>query len=449
MASQWKRLVYAIVYAVYLGEKVKPIQESIRRSLSRYRVAGTDLDRRISGIVYNIFRNQGLIDHIVHAITGISLDKTDPLIRSILRTIAYIYQLDTRSGSGFRRTVRKYCLKLLFEKYPHDKAMKFKGAADLLCRSKWIPGSWEEEIMYRYKVSPELYQALDKAFKLLGEDLDQFLRFTLKPLPHVFRVNKLKASRNAIIRYLRDHGYHVEPGQYSSQAIRIYGSLGHEILRLVETGILVPQDESSMVAVEILDPHEDMEIADLCAAPGGKTTYIAERTRLRSRIYSFEIYRDRVKRLQLLLERTGTGKAVRVYVMDAREALHVLGANSMDRVLVDPPCSTTGALARNPDARWRYRGSDVEELSKLQYEILETGWKLLRPGGLLLYTTCSVLPWEGEYVVSRLMKEYSGVRVVELKEPFTQSKILSPTMRAWPHRHGVIGFYYALLMKST
>ena len=448
MTSLWKKYVYAIIYAVSMGEKIKPIQESIRRSLNKYHLSSSKFDRKVSGLTYNIFRNLGLIDQIIYSMTKINIKEYDLFIRGILRIIAYIYQLDKLSGSETKKTIRKYCIKYLFEKYPLDKAVKIKNYIIILSSSKWTPITDEEEIMLKYKVSPELYTALYKAFKILGEDLDTFLIETLKPLPHVFRVNSLKASRDAIIKYLRDSGYSVEKGKYSNQAVRIYGSLGKEVLRLVETGILVPQDESSMVAVELLDPWENMDIADLCAAPGGKTTYIAERTSLRSRIYSFELYKDRVKRLRLLLERTGTEKAVQIYVMDARRAFEKLGTNSMDRVLVDPPCSTTGALARNPDVRWRYNEKDVEKLIELQYEILEAGWKILRRGGLLLYTTCSVLPWEGEYVISKFLKNKGDVEIIKLSKPFARSGILPSTMRSWPHRHGVIGFYYALMKKK-
>ncbi|RLG80626.1 MAG: hypothetical protein DRO40_10875, partial [Thermoprotei archaeon] len=253
MVSLWKKYVYAIIYAVSMGEKIKPVQESIRRSLNKYHLSSSKFDRKVSGLVYNIFRNQGLIDQIIYSMTKINVKELDLFMRGILRIIAYIYQLDKLSGSETKKTIRKYCIKYLFEKYPLDKAVEIKNYITILSSSKWIPVLDEEKIMLKYKVSPELYRALYKAFKLLEEDLEAFLIETLKPLPHVFRVNSLKASRDAIIKYLRDSGYSVEKGKYSNQAIKIYGSLGKEVLRLVETGILIPQDESSMVAVELLD----------------------------------------------------------------------------------------------------------------------------------------------------------------------------------------------------
>ena len=253
---------------------------------------------------------------------------------------------------------------------------------------------------------------------------------------------------DAIINYLSSYGYSVERGTYSSQAIKIKGSLGKEIIKLVETGILVPQDESSMVAAELLSPRPSSKIADLCAAPGGKTTYLAEITSHKSEIHSFEIYKDRAKRLRLLLDRTGTSDVVRIYVEDARKAPLILGNESMDYVLVDPPCSSTGALARNPDVRWRYRQEDVEKLSILQYEILSAGWKILKKNGRLLYTVCSVLPLEGEYVIKKFIEEHKDAKLIDLGKPFKKSPILPQTMRAWPHIHGTIGFFYALLEKD-
>ncbi len=446
--KQWQNFVYLVFEAVYLGEKIKPIQEAIRRVASRRSSISLDLDRKASGIVYNVFRNLGLLDRIIERITGVNVSSSHPIARCVLRTVAYIYHVDTRAKGSLRKTFKRYAIKYLASRLGRD-ADKYIEAVKAITASKYTPLSTDEKIMMEYRVSPELYYTITSALLELKEDPWEFLTYTLKPHPHVFRVNKLKASRKAIIRYLSQQGYSVSEGKYSRQAIQISGSLGRDVIRFIETGILVPQDESSMVAVELLDPRGGMEIADLCAAPGGKTTYIAELTGLKATIHSFEIYRDRVRRLRRLLERTGTLEAVRIYIDDARRAPEILGKESMDRVLVDPPCTTTGALARNPDARWRFRRKDLEELIRLQYEILEAGWSILRRGGLLLYTTCSVLPHEGEYIVEKLLRNHSNASLIALTTPFKPSPLLHGTMRAWPHLHGTIGFFYALVKKES
>ncbi len=440
----WRRFIRALIEAVALAETVKPIQEAVRRSLSRYRLAGSGLDPRVSGITYNIYRSLGLVDAIIRGLAGLDPAGLDAYARAALRVVAYTHHLDEKMGPVARRTVRR----LVAAELRRRGLDNLVGAVEAIASREWRPRGELEEAMLRYRVSPETYRALREALSLLGEPLDVFLRETLRPHPHVFRVNTLKASPDAILRHLRDIGVDAEPGRYTWRAIRINGGLRGEVVRFIETGVLVPQDESSIVAVELLSPRPGEPIADLCAAPGGKTTLLAEITRLRSRIYSFETSRKRGKRLHLLLERTGTGKAVTVYYMDARSAPEILGEESMAYVLLDPPCSSTGALARNPDVRWRYNPAEIREIAELQYELLEAGWRLLRPGGRLMYTVCSVLPWEGESHIKRFLEKHPDAKLVPLTKPFKQSPLLPGTMRAWPHVHRTIGFYYALLEKS-
>ena len=445
----YKRIVYAIIESVLYGEREKPIQKVLRRMLRRYGLQGSIHDPKISGIVYNIFRNLGLIDRIIYSATGFDVSELNPIERSILRALTYMLHVDERGASReFLRKMKRYAIRYAEEKMNAIQTDRVKTLINRIALSEWKPRSFDEKIMVEYRISPKLYNVLAKALGELREDIDRFLKFTLTPPPHVFRVNSLKASRENIIELLRSKGVSVEAGKYSPQAIRITGSLKRDVIELVEKGVLVPQDESSMVAIELLNPKEGMDIADLCAAPGGKTTYLAEKTRLKARIHSFEIFEDRARRLKKLLKKTNTDSVVKVYVMDARYADKVLGRESMDQVVIDPPCSSTGALARNPDVRWRYDEDELERINRLQKELLETGWKILKPGGRLLYTTCSVLPSEGEYVIKDFVKKHDDATIIDLNKPFKKSPIFPQTMRAWPHIHNVTGFFYAILEKK-
>ncbi len=443
-AKDYERMIYAVIEAVRQGEKIKPVQEPIRRAMVKYKLQGTPLDRLASGIIYSVFRNLGIVDKIIEEITGKKPYELDSITRSVLRLVTYVLQLDPRAGHSLKHTVTRYAKKYLALCARTDNIEYINKIA----KTKWRPKSPEEKILLEYRVSPSLYYALRNSFDLLGEDLEAFLALTYKQYTKTFRVNTLKASRKAILVFLKKAGYSVEPGRYSRNAIIIYGPLGKDAVKLIETGILTPQDESSMVAVELLDPKPGTRIADLCSAPGGKTSYLAEYTGLKSEIHSFEIYSDRAKRLRALLERTGTLKAVTIHVEDARKAPEILGEETMDYVLVDPPCSSTGALARNPDVRWRYRDEDIREITRLQRELLEAGWRLLRPSGRLLYTVCSVLVEEGEKIIKEFTESHDDAELIHLTKPFKPSPLLPGTMRAYPHIHGTIGFYYALLRKK-
>ena len=441
-----RKIVHAVVEAVIRGEEIKPVQEAVRRVFYRYGITDETLFRRFSGLTYNLFKNYGLIDYIVEKICNIKARNTDALTRGILRVAGYVLQVDPIIDDKWRHRFYRYLIDYAKKKLgPH--AATVLNAIEKLNSTKWRPQTGYEKLMVRYRIYPGLYELIKDALTRLGENPEELLKSIEKPPPHTFRVNQLKASPKAILNYLKTMGYKVEPGRYSPRAIRLYGSLGRDVLRLIETGVITPQDEASMIAVELLPLEEGLVVADLCAAPGNKTSYLAELTKLKVEIHAFDINRDRIKRMKSLLERTGTDKAVRIYHADARRATDILGLESVDIALVDPPCSSTGAIARNPDVRWRFNASELEDVNRLQKQILSEAVKLTRRGGYILYTTCSLLPSEGEEVVKYVLSEYNELKIVRTVEPFKESPVLPSTMRSYPHLHNVTGFYYALLKK--
>ena len=443
-----EKTVYAMIESIVLGEKFKPIQKCIRRCLSKYGIIGTPIDRKASAIVYNVFRSLGLNDRIIESTCNVRVEELDRRVRGALRLVAYIYHVDKKCSRRIRELIKKYTLKYIARIVGLEKAKKYESMIIRITGTHWRPSSSIDEVVYTYRVSPKLYSVLREALRILNEDVELFLKSTLKPPPHTLRVNRLKADVDNVIRELTSIGCIVERGRYSSNAIIVRGGFPRRLVEMIENGILIPQDEASMVAVELLDPREGMDIADLCAAPGGKTTYLAEYTNLKARIYSFEIFEDRARRLRKLLKRTSTSSVVKVYVMDARNSVKVLGEESMDIVLIDPPCSSTGALAKNPDVRWRYDEKSLNSIVKLQRTLLDVGFKLLKPGGRMMYTTCSVLPWENEYIVKDFIEKHSNAKLIALSRPFKKSPILQETLRSWPHIHNVTGFFYALIEKK-
>jgi 16S rRNA (cytosine967-C5)-methyltransferase len=206
----------------------------------------------------------------------------------------------------------------------------------------------------------------------------------------------------------------------------------------------VIQEESAALAALILDPKPGEFVVDLCAAPGGKTEHMGELMRNKGVIHAFDVDSARIRRMRELLRKTGV-RIVRIHRADGRTAPKKLGRGVADKVLVDPPCTSDGTLPKNPDLRWRMYEAEVPKLAQLQYELLVAASKLVRPGGRILYTTCSLLPEEDEEVVRRFLERNTDFRLIPLSGPYDQSSMLSGTMRAWPHRHGTIGFFYALI----
>ena len=138
---------------------------------------------------------------------------------------------------------------------------------------------------------------------------------------------------------------------------------------------------------------------------------------------------------------------MKIHVRDSREASKVLGEEIADKVLLDAPCTSSGTIMKNHELRWRIMEKKIFEMAKLQLEMLEAGFKLLKPGGRILYTTCSLFKEENEDVVAKFLKRHSNARLVPLNGPFDQG-FLPGTMRAWPHKHETLGFFYALIEKK-
>jgi 16S rRNA (cytosine967-C5)-methyltransferase len=285
--------------------------------------------------------------------------------------------------------------------------------------------------------------------RLLGweEARRLFEAYNKKPMLS-FRVNTLKASVEEVVEELRREGLSPVVSPRVPTVVKVEGPFRFEKSPLYREGKIVVQEEASAAAALLLSPEPGMTVVDLCAAPGGKTSHLAELMRNKGRIYAFDVDRIRIDRMREVLRRTGTDRIVRIIRADARRAPRILGREVADRVLVDPPCTSTGTIAKNPELRWRLREDAIPEIARLQLELLRAGVELLRPGGLLLYTVCSVLPEEGEEVVERILEENPRLRLVPLDKPYTPSPRLPGTMRSWPHQHQTTGFYYALVKKK-
>jgi 16S rRNA (cytosine967-C5)-methyltransferase len=227
-----------------------------------------------------------------------------------------------------------------------------------------------------------------------------------EPAEPALRVNTLRADRDRLIGKLREAGVDAAPAAgpwplAAPEQIAIEGRSGDLVPELVGAGELTPQSRGSAAAVELLDPQPGEHVLDLCAGPGIKTGQIAARMADRGEVISVERDPGRAAEVAGQARRLGL-RSVTVIEADAAAAGMAVG---FDRVLVDPPCSDLGALASRPDARWRKSPRTVERLAELQAEILRRGLEVLRPGGTLVYSTCTISRREGEDQVAALEAE--------------------------------------------
>ncbi|MFD1018122.1 16S rRNA (cytosine(967)-C(5))-methyltransferase RsmB [Thalassobacillus hwangdonensis] len=227
--------------------------------------------------------------------------------------------------------------------------------------------------------------------------------------PMSIRVQPLKMSREAVIDRLIQDGYEAVISKLSPQGLIITKG---NILKhaLFNEGVLTVQDQSSMLAGEMLGVAEDMTVLDACSAPGGKTTHLAEKMKNQGRIYAYDLHQKKVdlvskKAKQLGLDIIQTGQA------DSRQLLDKHEKETFDRILLDAPCSGLGVLRGKPDIKYHKQEKDILALSSIQDELLESVSPLLKKDGKLLYSTCTVDEAENEQVIRRFLKNHPDFMV--------------------------------------
>ncbi len=443
-----EKVMIAFLEALEAAETRKPAQVYKREVFRRYGLLGTRYDRVFTAIMYKMLRMAGVLDRAVAWALGVPVSEVeswDPLLRQSLRLAAFIAQFDDVKDRGLAYALTRYGMKYVASRLGWREARKIHRVLTKLWDNPWKPQSREEELMVKYLVPPILVESVTPL--LDPGEMEEFLEALNREPVNSLRVNSLKANVEEVLRELRSSGLEAWPSERVPGVVRYRGPFNQILQRLVEEGKVVPQDESSAAAALLVDPKPGEFIVDLCAAPGGKATHMAELSRLQARIVAFDIHWDRLERMKMLVEATGTSQAIAMVKGDALNAPKILGRGVADKVLLDPPCSTTGSLHKNVDARWRLRREKIEELAETQKKMLATGVEVLKPGGRLVYTVCSVLPQEGEYVVKWAL-ETLPVKLVPVDGPYDASPLLPGAMRAWPHRHGVTGFFYAVLEKT-
>jgi len=262
--------------------------------------------------------------------------------------------------------------------------------------------------------------------------------------PVSFRVSGKHTDANELIQRLRAAGADVSQSTIAKDAWVISG--GTTLLRgLAREGRVYLQDEASQLVAQALAPQSGERVLDLCAAPGGKTTHMAHLTRSQATIIACDLYQHRLRavfdavRLQQI-------DGVHCAVLDGQQPLPFV-QDSFERVLLDAPCSGTGTLRRNPEIRWRISAADIRELATRQKQLLFSAAKAVKPGGRLVYSTCSVEREENEEVIAAWLESHPPFARIQVPWP---SEIVteSGAARTWPHRHGADGFFIAAFEHS-
>jgi 16S rRNA (cytosine967-C5)-methyltransferase len=271
------------------------------------------------------------------------------------------------------------------------------------------------------------------------------------PAPLVLRVNTLKAKRDVVQADLAQAGMRSAPTAHSPWGLVLEGKPAINRLDAFLRGDFEVQDEGSQLLALLVDAKRGEMVVDFCAGAGGKTLALGAAMRSTGRLYAFDVSGHRLDALKPRLARSGLSNVHPVQIAHERDDRIKRLAGKIDRVLVDAPCSGLGTLRRNPDLKWRQSPQAVAEMASKQRAILASASRLLKPGGRLVYATCSLLADENEQVAADFDATHPGFRRCAVAELLAAAKVAEPAsmvagsdLRLWPHRHASDGFYAAV-----
>jgi 16S rRNA (cytosine967-C5)-methyltransferase len=284
------------------------------------------------------------------------------------------------------------------------------------------------------------------------EELLALGRSLQQPAALDLRVNTVRTTRDAVLQALAADGIAAVPTPYSPIGIRLEAKPALERHPLFKNGDVEVQDEGSQLLGFLVAPTRHDLVVDFCAGAGGKSLMLGAMMHSQGRIYAFDVSERRLARLKPRLKRSGLSNLHPQLIRDENDTKVKRLAGKIARVLVDAPCSGLGTLRRNPDLKWRQSPQSVAELVVKQASILQAAASLVRPGGRLVYATCSLLADENDAIVDAFLARTPGFAELDCAEILRSARIpleTGPRLRLHPHRHGTDGFFAAALTKSA
>ncbi len=308
---------------------------------------------------------------------------------------------------------------------------------------------------HRHNLPDWLAQALQAQ---LGTEFDALVASLLQPAPLDLRVNSQKARREAVLASLEQAGLQGQATPFSPMGIRLQGKPSLARWDAFTQGEVEVQDEGSQLLSLLVAPKRGEMVVDFCAGAGGKTLALGAAMRNSGRLYAFDTSAHRLDALKPRLARSGLSNVHPVAIAHERDDRVKRLAGKIDRVLVDAPCSGLGTLRRSPDLKWRQTPETVAAQARLQLAILTSAARLLKPGGRLVYATCSLLMEENEAVAEAFAQAHPDFSVLPAAQCLASAQVPSPEtlcagesgqwLRLWPHRHATDGFFAAVWQKK-
>ncbi len=408
-------------------------------------------DSKVIGLAHKMIsetlRRKNLIDYILNSVlTPLSLNDFRLGPRAFLRL--YVYETKVLNG-GFERAVS--IAKMGRSVLGWRELLRVEETLGKILSIQLDPvlkGVGDEEKVGLLTFHPTWF--VKYCFRLFGrKEALRFLEKATEILPTYVRMNTLKAPEENLLKQMEDEGVVLEKVQQLKDLYMVVKSR----VPLVRTfsfrdGLFYVQDKASCLAAEIANPEKGDTVLDVCAAPGAKTTHLAQLMENKGTIYSFDYSRRRMEVWKRETRRLGVKTAAPV-IADARKPLPT--KISADLVVLDPPCTSTGTFSRTPSAKWRLTKRSIWGMAKVQWEMLDRCAKYVKEGGFLVYSTCSITVEENEVLIEKFLKWHSRFKLID-----TSPKIGLPGLRGqtkcqrlYPQIHDSNGFFIAKLLKET
>lgn len=368
----------------------------------------------ISEIVYGVTTWKLTLDEIIKKYSSIRLKKISPWILNILRMSIYqiIFLEKIPKSAAVNEGVN------LAKRYGHKGSSGFTNAVlrkvtkedyQEMCEIKE-----EEERISKMTSMPKWIIKELKKDGLAKDKIDRICQCSnIRPKISI-RVNRLKIKKEKLKERLERKGIEVEEGILEDFLI-VRKVKNIENMEEFKEGLFTVQDEAAGLTALILNPKKGEKILDACSSPGGKTTYIAEIVENNAQIEAWDIHEHRTKLVEQTAKRLGES-IIKTQEQDATKYKENY-FEKFDKILLDVPCLGLGVLKRKPDIKWQRKPEDIKEIAKIQYEILRNCSNYLKPGGEIVYSTCSILKEENQNVVMKFLEENSSFKLQEILLP--------------------------------